>query len=262
MKLHLLRLTMLVAPAAFSMGGSGNFKDVTDWKSVYKEEGFDKAPKCVVKVKNTIHVKGILDGKGCRYVWVGKNAKDCHAREEISENQPRMFEMGKGSTLKNMQIECMLEAIRMDDDATVQNVTVLDVEEDAISLSGKNNRVLNNKFYLASDKVIQGNQSTNALIQGNLFKHAARAFSGSGKTNGGADGVRFYNNRCINCELMIRAQSDHDVYAKGNLLDGGEALFETVEKAVIYNCGGNRAQGGADERAKDGTNNIRARTCP
>ena len=244
-----------VAVFAFGGGSPGTYRDRSgDWKAVYKEEGFDKAPKCIVKVKETIKVRGTLDGKGCRYVWVGKNASDCHAKDEVREDNPRMFEMQPGSRLKNLQAECMLEAIRMNDDTVVENITVIDVEEDAIATNGTGNTIRNNKFYLASDKAIQRNQAKKVLIEGNYFKHVLRGFAATGDTR--TDYV-FRDNRCVNCELMLTVHRKQRVLARLNTMDGGEAMFETVENGEIDDQGGNYATGGAEIRSEDGTNNIK-----
>jgi len=210
----------------------------TDWQNVYKEENFKST--CTVNVKETIKVKGVLDGKGCTYTWIGKNKQNCHASEEISETEPRMFEMESNSTIKNMKIDCILEGIRMGDNTVIENVHFWDCGEDCISTRGTMNTIRNNKIYLAQDKAIQGNQADKVVITGNYFKHVARAFSGSGGTQGGADHIDFSNNTCDNCEIMIRSQSDHKVYAKNNSLTKGECMFESVDESRIFNNGGNK----------------------
>lgn len=235
---------------------NSSYKHRTDWENVYKEEGFDTSPKCLIKVDKTIDVKGDFDGKGCTYTWVGKNKEHCHASEEVSESHPRLFQMEKDSKLRNLKIDCILEGIRMNDNTTIENVTFMDCGEDCVSTMGTLNTIKNNRFYLGQDKVIQGNQATKVVITGNKFKHSLRAFSGSGGTKGGADRVEFENNTCENCEIMIRAQSDHKVYAKNNALVGGECMFESVDKSTIYNLGNNTVDN-AILVCKDNLNEIK-----
>ena len=257
---NLLVLATLISMSV-SAGGAlqpGNYKHRTDWKKVYEEEGFKAS--CTIKVPKTIKVEGTLDLKGCLYVWTGKGKENCHAADEIGESEPRMFEMAKGSKLRNGQIECSPDGVLMNDDTEISNILFRDCEEDCITTKGKGNVIRNNKFFLAQDKAVQMNQATNVEITSNTFKHVLRGLSGSGSSTGGADGIVATGNTFKNAELAFRAQSDHDIRAKNNVIDGGEALFETANNAVIYDCGGNEAKGGATKMAKDGTKNVKS--CP
>jgi len=233
---------------------NSSYQHRTDWQKVYEEEGFKD--KCLVKVDKTIKVEGVFDGKGCTYTWVGKSKEHCHASEEISESHPRLFDMMPSSTLKNLHIDCILEGVRMNDNTTIENVVFRDAGEDAINTKGTLNTIKNNKFYLCQDKCIQGNQANKVVVTNNFFKHALRPFSGSGSTKGGADLVEFENNKCENCEIMIRAQSDHEVKAKSNQLAGGECMFESVDESTIYDLGNNTVTN-ATLVCKDNKNEIK-----
>jgi hypothetical protein len=242
-------------------GGGSSYVHRTDWKNVYEEEGFEDAAQCVVDVKKTIKLKKnqVLDGKGCVYRWRGAGyPKKCHSGEELSESEERMFEMAPGSVIKNMHIECALDGILMSDNTRVENTVHRDCEEDCVTTSGKKNVIVNNEFYLCQDKCIQMNKASEVRIERNLFKHALRSMSGSGKKSGGARPIYASENRCENCEIMIRAQRNHEVFAVGNTLNRGECLMETVEEAVIYDEGGNVATN-ALLLCEDGTRNIKKR---
>jgi len=252
---YLLALLATTAMAA-GAGSGGTYQERSDYKEVWKEEGF--SDKCDVNIKKTTKVSGVLDGKGKTYCWKGAGYPNkCHAKEEISENEPRMFEMERGSTIKNMKVICTLDGFKMNDNTKIENVVFLDAEEDAITTLGNGNIIRNNKFYLCQDKCIQMNKATKVTIEGNYFKHALRAMSGSGANSGGATGIIARNNKCKNCELMIRAQRNHEMRAIGNSIDGGEALFESVEKSKVCDGGGNVATGGAKLISKDSTNEIK-----
>jgi len=250
-------VVLLGASSASAMGKKSAYQFRTDWKKVYQEEGFDKAPSCVVNVKSTIRLKTneVFDGKGCLYRWRGTGyPQKCHASSEISEGERRMFEMAPGSQIRNLRMECALEGIRMNDNTTISNVINQDCEEDCITTKGRNNTIINSKFYLCQDKCIQLNAASNVRIEGNLFKHAARPMSGSSR-GVAARPVYASNNRCENCEIMFRAQSNHVIHASGNHLKRGECMFETVERSIIYDKGGNRAED-ADINCDDGTKNV------
>jgi hypothetical protein len=250
-------VTLLGASPASALGRSA-YKHRTDWKTVYQEEGFDKTPSCVVNVTGTIRLKRnqIFDGKGCLYRWRGSGyPQKCHSSAELSENEPRMFEMAPGSQIRNLRMECSLDGILMHDDTVVSNVINQDCEEDCITTKGRNNTIINSKFYLCQDKCIQMNQATNVRIENNFFKHANRPMSGSGATRGGARPVYAMNNRCENCDIMVRAQSNHVIYASGNSLKRGECMFETHDRAIIHDRGRNRAED-ADVNCSDGTRNV------
>lgn len=237
---------------------AGGYRHITDWKSVENE--LPVKPKCVVQVKDTITVKGTLDGKGCLYSWRGKGyPKNCHASREISENQPRMFVMSPGSKIKNMQIECSLDGILTNDNTTIENVLFRDVEEDAITTRGNNVKIIKNTFFLCQDKCLQLNgPSKNVLVEDNHFQHANRPLSGSA-SKGGAKGIIARGNTCKNCEIMFRMQSNHDVIVEDNYLEDGRDLLETVDQAVIYDCGRNIVKN-ANYKSAKGSKNIKA--CP
>lgn len=251
-------LVILVgSSSAFAMGKGGAYQHRTDWKKVYQEEGFDKTPSCVVNVKSTIRLKRneVFDGKGCLYRWRGAGyPQKCHSSSELSEGERRMFEMAPGSQIRNLRMECALDGIMMNDDTTISNVINQDCEEDCVTTKGRNNTIINSRFYLCQDKCIQMNSATNVRIENNLFKHAARPMSGSSRS-GAARPVYARNNRCENCEIMIRSQSNHVIYASGNSLKRGECMFETGDRSIIYDKGRNTAED-ADINCSDGTRNV------
>jgi hypothetical protein len=232
-----------------------SYEHITDYKKANPGPGPE--PKCVVNVKKTMNIKGTLDGKGCLYRWRGEGyPKKCHASKEISESEPRMFVMSPGSTIKNLQMECSLDGILMNDNTTIDNIVNRDCEEDCVTTNGKNNTIKNSKFFLCQDKCLQLNQASNVKILNNEFYHAQRPMSGSAGKRGGATNIQAVGNYCYNCEIMIRAQSNHDFHAKDNELKKGECLFETVDKSVIYDQGGNTVSD-ATIMCADGTKNVK-----
>jgi hypothetical protein len=236
------------------LNGSG-YEHIEDYKKANPAP--PPEPKCVVDVKKTINVKGTLDGKGCLYRWKGPGyPSKCHRSSEISESEPRMFVMSKGSKIKNLQMECSLDGILMNDNTTIDNIINRDCEEDCVTTNGKNNTIQNSQFFLCQDKCIQMNKASNVKILNNKFFHALRPMSGSGKHSGAAHNIQAIGNTCYNCEIMIRAQRDHDVTATDNKMEKGECLFETVEDAVIYDEGGNEVVN-AQYFCADGTKNIK-----
>ncbi len=252
-----LILSSFTNVGAIDFSGSG-YKHITDWKSVEKE--LPARPNCVVEIKKTTTVKGTLDGKGCLYIWKGAGyPKKCHAKEELSETEPRMFVMEKGAKIRNMQIECSLDGILMNDNTLIENVVFRDVEEDAITTKGNNLIIRGNTFFLCQDKCIQLNKANKVQVIDNHFQHAARPLSGSGKSSGGATGIIARDNTCKNCEIMFRMQSNHDIIVEGNYLENGRDMLETVDKAVIYDCGDNEVKN-ASYKSKKGNKNIKP--CP
>jgi len=218
------------------------YRHVTDWRSVESE--LPARPSCTVEVKKTITVKGTFDGKGCLYTWRGSGyPKKCHAPAELSETEPRMFVMTKGSKLRNMQIECSLDGILTAENTTIENIVFRDVEEDAITTKGNNIVIRNNKFFLCQDKCIQLNgPAKGVLIENNHFQHANRPMSGSSMSQGGATKIISRGNTCKNCEIMYRMQQNHDIIAENNYLEDGRDMLETVDQSVIYDCGRNVAK--------------------
>lgn len=243
-----------------SCGGQGNYKEITDYQKVAMENGWEINQRTnIVKISKTYQLKEgeILDGKGKLYLWTGEHQEWCHSHTEKSETAPRMFQMAKHSKIMNMDVECSLDGIEMEDDTEIRNVTFRDAEEDAISTKGTNNRIINNKFFLAQDKAIQLNNAENVLIKGNTFHHSGRAVSGSGKNAGGARGVKVIGNRMKNVEIAIRAQRNHEIFAKDNVIEQGRSMFESVEQSEVHDCGGNTATGGAEMVSKKSVNAIK-----
>ena len=240
-------------------GYKSYYQHRADWGSVYKEEGFGFHT-CVFDIKETIHLDEgeTLDGGNCLFRWRAEGWKSkCHSSTELSEEEDKMFVMARNSRIKNMHIECALEGILMNDNTRIENVVMRDCEEECITTRGTKNVIKNNRFYLCQDKCIQLSGAKNVYIENNLFKHAYRPISGKDDKRGADKPVYVRNNRCKNCEIMIRGQKDHKIFAGGNSLIKGECLFETMDQSVIYDEGKNSVVL-AEKLCEDGTKNIRA----
>jgi len=245
-------LSFLLPILLFALGGSSGSK----YSNKYDPSKLPPIPSCIVKVKNTVKVKGVLDGKGCLYRWTGKYADKCHAEKEYSENVPSMFDMEPNSTIKNMHIECSPDGITTNDNTTIENVVVRDCEEDCLNTKGKNITIKNSKFYFGQDKCFQMNKAENIKITNNEFNYCARGISGSGATQGGARGVIITGNKFLNNDIAIRAQSNHEFFIKNNTCKNSNEFLETVDKAVIYDGGLHKLEG-CEFLAKDGTKNVK-----
>ena len=126
-------------------GGGSSYVHYEDYQKAVPQP--PAKPACVVNVKKTIKVKGTLDGKGCLYQWRGAGYPGkCHKADEISEGEARMFVMERGATIKNLQMECSLDGILMNDNTTVENIINRDCEEDCVTTKGKNNTIKNKKL--------------------------------------------------------------------------------------------------------------------
>lgn len=251
--MRFLELIGLFLPTFLFAFGSGLG---SKYSNKYDPSKLPAAPSCTVKVKDTIKVKGSLDGKGCLYKWVGKYADKCHSEKEYSESVPSMFDMEPNSTLKNMHIECAPDGITTNDNTVIENIVVRDCEEDCLNTKGKNITIKNSKFFFGQDKCFQMNKAENVKITNNEFHYCARGISGSGSTMGGARGVIIEGNKFINNEIAIRAQSNHEFFIRKNTCKNSDEFLETVEKAVIYDAK-NNTNDGCKYLAKDGTQNVK-----
>ncbi len=242
---HCIVVAALWPVAGFAMGGKpyGHYD-----ASVLPPE-----PTCRVQVSETIRVKGVFDGQGCLYEWVGPGAEFCHAEEEVSEKMPRMFVMHPGSTLRNLQMICSPDGTLMNDDTTIENVIDRDCGEDCVTTRGKNNRILNSAFFFCDDKCIQLNEAQGVEIRGNTFVSGKIPLSGSSSSKGGANNIQVHDNRFTHVKTAILAQSDHDFHVSGSRADDTDCFFETKEAGIIYDLGGNA---GATRECSKGTHNI------
>jgi len=207
-------------------------------------------PKCVVEVKDTIRVKGTLDGKGCLYTWRGAGyPENCRAPEEIDESQPPMFVLEEGATLKNLQMECALDGIHTTRNNLIDNIVNRDVEEDAITI-GENITIQNSQFWYCNDKCLQMNRANNVIIRNNRFFHSNKpVLANYGynilvmdnymenikrgiRSTTTKSFVKAYRNTVNGAECYVRAE-------KGGLLeDWGEATLINVESAHCEAEGG------------------------
>lgn len=244
-------ILFLIPLLAFGFGSKPGGK----YSNKYDPSKLPAAPSCVVKVKETIKVKGVLDGKGCLYKWTGKYADKCHAEKEYSESVPSMFDMEPGSTIKNMHIECSPDGITTNSNTTIDNIVVRDCEEDCLNTKGSNITIKNSKFYFGQDKCFQMNKADNVKISNNEFHYCARGISGSANSVG-ARGVVIEGNKFINNEIGIRAQANHEFFIKKNTCKNSNEFLETTNKAVIYDAE-NNTNDGCKYLAKDGTKNVK-----
>jgi len=228
--------------------------DKISWSELQKK--LPPEPSCKINVKETIKVRGTLDGKGCIYFWKGKGAESCHGDEEVSETEPRMFEMEPGSTLRNVVIDCSPDGILMNDDTVIENIFVRDTGEDAVTTKGRNNTIRNSKFYRSDDKMFQLNRAENVRIQGNEFHYAKIALGGSANDQG-AKPIEVSGNKFLNVKTVILAQANHDFRMGNNSAKNIECFFETKSKGIIRTEGSKQSIDGGELNCSRGTKNVK-----
>ncbi|MEN8905299.1 MAG: pectate lyase [Clostridiales bacterium] len=121
---------------------------------------------------------GVFDGGGKSY---GSNVGD----GSQSESQPAVFELEKGTSLKNCKIVPPAgDGIHVDGNNTVSNVTFTDVGEDAISMrsgaSGGKVTVEDCSFSKADDKVLQVNKESTWYLYDNTVNGAGKVMRQNG----------------------------------------------------------------------------------
>lgn len=175
-------------------------KEPTDYRNITNPSLFSwQAGKGleVVEVRSTIRVgRGkTFDGKFKLYKWVGYHKEYCHWPTEVSEKEPPMFILDDGATIKNMYIECSLDAFKAGNNTTFDTLYFMDVEEDAISISGKSNVVIRNSIFVgAQDKAIQVNPNSGYVhMENNAFYDTRVAVKYDGNKTFTAKNNSFYN---------------------------------------------------------------------
>lgn len=226
------------------------------WDSLKKK--LPPEPSCKKNVDKTISVSGTFDGKGCMYVWTGKNASKCHGDEEVSEKEARMFVMKPGSTLKNVVIDCSPDGIEMDDNTTIDNVFIRDCGEDCVTTGGKNNVIKNSKFYRCDDKCIQLNGPASVKLSNNEFHYGKIPLGGSSHSSGGAHPIEVSGNKFFDSKTVILSQRNHEFHVKNNEARNIECFFETKEEGVVYNEGEQKISGGS-LMCNRGTKNVKGK---
>lgn len=245
----------LITALAIILASCSTRHDKISWADLQKE--LPPEPKERVNVKETIKVRGTFDGKGRLYVWKGKGADTCHGDEEVSETEPRMFEMEPGSTLKNVVIDCSPDGIHMNDDTTIDNVFIRDCGEDCVTTRGRNNVIKNSQFYRGDDKCFQLNGPATVTILNNKFKYCKIPLSGSGATRGGAHPIEVRGNTFAKVKTVILAQHNHEFQMGDNTAEDIECFYETKEQGVIYTNGSKQSINGGELSCPRGTKNVK-----
>ena len=208
-----------------------------------------KRPSCEVKVLKTITVNGSFDGKGCVYTWRGAGyPKYCKAPKEISENQPPMFVLKPGASLKNLHLECALDGIHTSENNVIDNVVNRDVEEDAITI-GKNIIIRNSKFYYCNDKCLQMNSASNVTIEGNYFYSSTTAILANSGKNVVVKNNYFKDIKKTAIRAVTRLGVNSDIKASGNRIINAECGLKSETGSKVVNAGGNVFD------------NVKAKTC-
>jgi hypothetical protein len=209
-----------------SSGGSGSYQAPNSserLKSLSPQP--PKAPSCVRNVSSTIQVRGTFDGSGCLYRWRGRGyPKDCGALREISENQPKMFIVRKGGKLRNLQIECSLDGVQLDDNSTIENVLFRDVEEDMVNLSGSENVTIRNVTgFFHQDKAVQINSANNVNIDGMKLYHGQTGITGSPEGSSAKGTVK--NSKFYNLKTAIRARGKFTWTVSNTTIENADCAF-------------------------------------
>jgi hypothetical protein len=192
----------------------------------------------IIEVKRTITVENgmTFDGKGNLYSWVGEG--DCSQ----TEGMPAMFDLLPGSTLKNVWIENAPDGIHVKgENVTIDNITNIDVCEDAISISKpkgnvsrENIKIINSKFYDCEDKAIQLTRGTNVLIKNNEFISCAKAV----RIKEQATNIIFENNKVYNAKQAIKATGGHGLI-RNNVIQDSKVGLWAEEQGHLIDAGGN-----------------------
>jgi len=104
-----------------------------------------------------------------------------------SEDQPAVFELEKGSSLKNCKIVPPAgDGIHVNGDNTITNVTFTDVGEDAISMrsssSGGTVTITNCSFSKGEDKIFQVNKASTWMLNNITVNGAGKVLRQNGGT--------------------------------------------------------------------------------
>jgi Pectate lyase len=237
------------------IAGGASRPDQISWPDLQKE--LPPEPSCKKYTSKTIEVDGVFDGKGCIYFWTGKGKDTCHGDEEVSENEPRMFVMKPGSTLKNVVIDCSPDGILMNDNTTIDNVFIRDVGEDGVTTNGVNNTIKNSKFYRCDDKCTQNNFAKNVRYLNNEFHYGKIPLGGSGATRGGARPIYVIGNKFKNVKTVILSQRNHIFEMGNNSAENIECFFETKEQGVIHLNGSKQTIKNGELMCSRGTKNVK-----
>lgn len=177
-------------------GGAGGSTPVTDRPDPVGSSGvgagqavdFPGASANPTVVDNTIIVKAgqVFDGKGQTFTASSKLGDGGQ-----SESQKPLFRLEDGASLKNVTIgDNGADGIHLYGDAKIDNLHVTNVGEDAITVkpnsAGKKSHVeiTNSSFEHASDKILQLNADTNLTVD----NVKAKDFGTFVRTNGGQQG--------------------------------------------------------------------------
>lgn len=123
-------------------------------------------PSTTTKLSATFEVASVYDGQGQRFVGAGDLGSGSQ-----SENQPPLFELSAGATLKNVVLGSpAADGVHCLGTCTLENVWWEDVGEDAATLKGDSPaqvmRVIGGGALHAADKVFQHNGPGSFIIEG------------------------------------------------------------------------------------------------
>lgn len=190
----------------------------------------------IIEVSKTITVAegATFDGNNNLYQWVGEG--DCSQQEGM----PAMFNLLKGSTLKNIWIENAPDGVHVKGaNVTIDGMINIDVCEDAISISKSkthpdrdNIKITNSKFYYCEDKAIQLTRGNNIYIEHNEFYGCAKAI----RIKQAATNIYFNHNNVIDANHAIKVTGGNGVASNNNFNGAKSAIW--VEKNGLFTDGG------------------------
>lgn len=177
-----------------------------------------------IQVPQTIVVASgkTFDGNNALYDWVGTG--DCSQ----TEGMPPMFKLMDGASLINLRMRGAPDGIHIHgSNVTVQNVTNLDVCEDAISIKltrtksiPQNISILDSKFYDCEDKAIQITRGHNIYIRRNEFHRCAKAV----RLQRRASNIYFEDNKRYDARIAVKV-SGGSIISSCNVFDGAKVAY-------------------------------------
>ncbi len=185
---------------------------------------FPRAPKEVVRVSKTIKLLGTeFDGQGRLYLWEGKG--ECSQRE----GQPPIFDLRGNAKVKNLTILNAPDGIHLrGNHNTVENVTFLQVCEDAITFNEGNGSVVrNSRFYNCQDKAVQVNTKQSLELSDNFFAACGCALRLVGFGASAGSLVTLENNTFWKVGDAVRP-NDSELLSGNVLLNAAPAKFEAL----------------------------------